>query len=413
MIPKAYSLPFDVRDYFEGVKTGDEGEYEEVGLPRTQNTGAKMNRAGFIEEPNYKELRDSKGNIITCYLCGQTSNGRDIIPCDYCPARWHTDCIDPPLAVPPRRRPGDKATGHWRCPLHVDQDLVAVGRQADAAPGDLGRLPRLRKPKHAAPADVLLPRGFRNNGVIEVDLMKDDMPEMQEVTLAHGIHRLPEKGIRLDFIDRVKKSWYEDCTIPRHMNAQPRIRNRLYRPEQSPLHHPPAYTIIKQKEPNFFKGATAISVAETARANVHLRHKSFKEQSAVLGLLCMANEGEVHNGSSMDPLVDLTNSLIANAPTDVENEIEMSEKDRLLRLRQLIDGRLALLQNAGETNVTKDLQSDGAYNGSKTNGISPSHAEELESYRLHKSRKDGIEVGRQKSYEDWSDGGSVIDLDVE
>ena len=28
--PKAYELPYSVREYFEGVKTGDEGEYEEA-----------------------------------------------------------------------------------------------------------------------------------------------------------------------------------------------------------------------------------------------------------------------------------------------------------------------------------------------------------------------------------------------
>lgn len=28
--PKAYELPLDIREYFEGVKTGDEGEYEEA-----------------------------------------------------------------------------------------------------------------------------------------------------------------------------------------------------------------------------------------------------------------------------------------------------------------------------------------------------------------------------------------------
>lgn len=28
--PSAYNLPHPVRDYFEGVKTGDEGEYEEA-----------------------------------------------------------------------------------------------------------------------------------------------------------------------------------------------------------------------------------------------------------------------------------------------------------------------------------------------------------------------------------------------
>jgi hypothetical protein len=308
-----------------------------------------MNRAGFFEQPNDKELRDSKGNFITCYLCGMTANGRDIIPCDYCSAKWHTDCVDPPLAVPPQRRGGDKPTGYWRCPLHVDEDLAAVGRHAEAAPGDLGRLPRLRKPKKTVAVDVVTNRGFRNNGVIEVDLMKDEIPDIKEVMHEHGIYRLPEKGIRLDFIDRVKKSWYEDHILSQQMHREPRIRNRLYRPGEATLHHPPAYTILKRREPDFFRGATAISVAETARANVQLRQKSFREQSAVMSLLGITNSSENQAATTLDPLADLTNALVACAPSDVEDMINASELDRLLRLKELINGRLALLQQNKES----------------------------------------------------------------
>lgn len=32
--PVAFCLPKDVREYFEGVKTGDEGEYEEIPLQK-------------------------------------------------------------------------------------------------------------------------------------------------------------------------------------------------------------------------------------------------------------------------------------------------------------------------------------------------------------------------------------------
>ena len=202
--PKAFNLPFDIRDYFEGVKTGDEGEYEEVSLPRTQTNPVKMNRAGFIEEPNYKELRDSKNNIIVCYRCHLTSNGRDIIPCDYCPARWHLDCLDPPLAVPPRRRK-DNPNSTWRCPLHVENDLATMDRGDMAVPGELGRMPRLRKPKNAILFTVALSRGFKNNGIIEIDLMKDEEPDLREVEMNGTICRLPEQGLRLDFIDRVKR----------------------------------------------------------------------------------------------------------------------------------------------------------------------------------------------------------------
>jgi hypothetical protein len=202
--PKAFNLPFEIREYFEGVKTGDEGEYEEISLPRTQNNPVKMNRAGFIEEPNYKELRDSKNNLIVCYRCNLTSNGRDIIPCDYCPARWHLDCLDPPLAVPPRRRK-DNPNSTWRCPLHIENELATRDRQELAAPGELGRVPRLRRPKNAIPYDVSLTRGYKNNGLIDIELIKDEEPDIVEVDRMGTVVRLPEKGVRLDFIDRVKR----------------------------------------------------------------------------------------------------------------------------------------------------------------------------------------------------------------
>jgi hypothetical protein len=32
--PRAFRLPEPIRDYFEGVKTGPEGEYEEVAPPK-------------------------------------------------------------------------------------------------------------------------------------------------------------------------------------------------------------------------------------------------------------------------------------------------------------------------------------------------------------------------------------------
>ncbi|KAH0841742.1 hypothetical protein AYO21_01026 [Fonsecaea monophora] len=353
IIPKAYSLPSDIRDYFEGVRTGDEGEYEEVGPPRTQNNTAKMNRAGFIEEPNYKETRDSKGHIIRCYHCNLTANGRDIIPCDFCPARWHLDCIDPPLAVPPRRRPGDKPGASWRCPLHVEHDLVAAGRQSEKAPGELGRVPRLRKPKNAVPLDVSVSRGFRNNGIIEVDLMKDE-PELdktKEVQMHGKIYRIPEMGIRLDFIDRVKKSWYEDQAFPRLMDAPKRIRNRKYRPDGAVLHHPPSQTIVKIREPDFFTGANALAITETAKANVALRRRSIREQQTVLNLAQMSQRGI--NGYSGDALAELTNQLISEAPSDVVDAVEKTELDQLLELQELVNRRLAFLGRATNTSRSR------------------------------------------------------------
>lgn len=200
--PKVFSLPIRLREYYDGIRTGEEGEYEDVGLARTQTNDVKMNRAGFIEEPDYKKVRDVKGNLIFCYRCRLTSNGkRDIIPCDFCPYRWHLDCLDPPLAVPPRRRNGDKPNATWRCPLHVENDLRNLASRDESA---LERVPRHRMPKDPIIRDVSVPRGFKNDGIIEVELMKDD-ERIEEVEMLGTIFRLPEKGIRLDFLDRVRR----------------------------------------------------------------------------------------------------------------------------------------------------------------------------------------------------------------
>ena len=336
-IPKAFSLPYDVRDYFEGVKTGEEGEYEEVGLPRTQNNAVRMNRSGFIEEPNYKELRDSKNNLIVCYQCGLSSQGRrDIIPCDYCPAKWHLDCIDPPLAVPPRRRVGDKPNASWRCPLHVDHDLSSIGRAELAAPGDMGRAPRLRRPKHAMPYDVKLPRGFKNNGVIEVELMKDEEEQINEVEMNGKVYRLPEKGIRLDFIDRVKRSWYEDRTFPAQMQAPVRYRESIYRP-----HLPSSGKAAAQHlaaEPSAHHQAERHAIEAQANAEAVLRRKSLREQQAVLNLARLSGRS-----TATDALTRLTDQLILNAPQRVNELVDQSEKAMLERLLGLVQDRLRAL----------------------------------------------------------------------
>ena len=200
--PMQFSLPAQLEEYFDGIRSGEGGEYEDVGLPRTHASDVKMNRAGFIEEPDYKRLKDVKGNVIFCYRCRLTSNGkRDIIPCDFCPYRWHLDCLDPPLAVPPRRRNGDKPNATWRCPLHVENDLRNLG---DGEESGLGRQPRHRIPKNPIPVDVSISRGFRNNGIIDVELMKDD-ERIDDVEMLGTIYRLPERGIRLDFLERIRR----------------------------------------------------------------------------------------------------------------------------------------------------------------------------------------------------------------
>lgn len=43
----SHELPEEIRDYYEGVKSNDEGEYEETGPPRTNN--ASMRYAFLVD----------------------------------------------------------------------------------------------------------------------------------------------------------------------------------------------------------------------------------------------------------------------------------------------------------------------------------------------------------------------------
>jgi hypothetical protein len=363
--PKAFNLPFEIREYFEGVKTGDGGEYEEVSLPRTQNNPVKMNRAGFIEEPNYKELRDSKNNLIVCYRCNLTSNGREIIPCDYCPTRWHLDCLDPPLAVPPRRRK-DNPSSTWRCPLHIENELATRDRQELAAPGELGRMPRLRRPKNAIPYGIGLTRGYKNNGLIDIELMKDEEPDIVEVDRMGTVVRLPERGIRLDFIDRVKRqvkfhaiyaqsltlfrSWYEDQTFPMHLKTYRRMHTERYRPSldlerdrQRPGKiHPSEDMEIDTETADFFPSQPAVPSADQL-TNYNLRAKSFAEQQAVLNLRQLSQIEVPHSNVSGDSIEELTNALITDAPPDVVQAIQRDELTALMNLQSLIAKRISVV----------------------------------------------------------------------
>ncbi|OBT76731.1 hypothetical protein VF21_03884 [Pseudogymnoascus sp. 05NY08] len=183
--PSAFHLPFSIRDWFEGVRTGAEGEYEEGNPPKKKQE----------EAIDFLRLKDAKGNPVICNSCSRGSGGTlPIIPCSFCGLHWHLDCLDPPLANPP----AISSTRPWKCPCHID-DLL------DIVPGALGPAHRFRRVKGRSAIKPALKRGIRNDGHVEVEVAEsgDEEREFFEDREYGRVYMLPEKGIILDFISRV------------------------------------------------------------------------------------------------------------------------------------------------------------------------------------------------------------------
>ena len=63
----------------------------------------------------------------------------------------------------------------------------------------------MRRPKNVKVLNTFLPRGLKNNGLIEIENDPSDSENDMEVVDDSVVYRLPEKGIKLDFIDRLKR----------------------------------------------------------------------------------------------------------------------------------------------------------------------------------------------------------------
>ncbi|KAK1756065.1 transcriptional regulatory protein RCO1 [Echria macrotheca] len=187
----AFRLPLDVRDRFEGVKTGPYGDYEDAAAA-VKPARKKKNDEEAV--PDFFRLRDNDGNAIICHACQQSSStNRAIIPCSVCGLWWHLDCLDPPLAIPPPLRT-------WKCPCHMDELLTKV-------PGTLAPAHRYRKIKNASVIQPAFSRGYVNNGYIEVDMQEsEDESGWKDVETYGRTVRLPEKGIKLDFLARARSN---------------------------------------------------------------------------------------------------------------------------------------------------------------------------------------------------------------
>lgn len=208
-ITTIFELPQEIRDHYHGTGADVDGNFIE---PIAARTTRASGRTGFVELPDLKRTKDAKGNSIYCFSCNRSSEGRrELACCDSCGTYWHLDCLDPPAANPPRKSLDGKVIYEWLCPLHIDHDL----RQVDVAmlnPYKRRRTVHLRKPRNATLKEPALTRGVRNNGIIEVvnDESDTESEFYDEDRDENVTYKMPASGIKLDFLDRVKRGRIQD-----------------------------------------------------------------------------------------------------------------------------------------------------------------------------------------------------------
>ncbi|KAJ5709792.1 hypothetical protein N7493_010083 [Penicillium malachiteum] len=188
-----FSPPKDIQEYFVGVtervcfdparpfRHTNNRRYDAVPhIPRLTKQ-PKNAVTPLYNDENLIKLTDNK-HVVLCTRCSRCSDGsRPIIKCDYCPCRFHLDCLDPPLAHPPNPTVG------WMCPNHVTpQDMVAT----KIVDGQV-RERRIRRPKNAA---------FMDLDVIPVpddeSIFDDEWRERR--------YRAPAGDLVMDFVSAVK-----------------------------------------------------------------------------------------------------------------------------------------------------------------------------------------------------------------
>lgn len=191
-----YSPPTEIKEYFVGVGEAEvtlsniakdvknHRTYKRVPhIPRLTKP-AKMGTETPYNDPNLLKMMEN-GHVILCDGCGRcTDNVRPIIRCDYCPSRFHLDCLDPPLADVPRPYRG------WMCPRHIRPDEAIVTKMVD------GRLQerRVRRPKHTVASIDIEPIPYDD---VNESTFDDDFRESR--------HMLPAGDIVLDFISAVRQ----------------------------------------------------------------------------------------------------------------------------------------------------------------------------------------------------------------
>nr|XP_036578213.1 PHD-finger domain-containing protein [Colletotrichum truncatum]KAF6785414.1 PHD-finger domain-containing protein [Colletotrichum truncatum] len=268
--PQAFKLPHRVQLYFEGVKIGAEGEYEDVVVP------TKPKKKGYEEAPDFFKVRDADGSPVLCHNCQHpAADNRAIIPCSLCGLYWHLDCLDPPLAIPPVVRT-------WRCPVHAD-DLLAT------LPEQLAPAHRFRKIKGAPAITPAFSRGMRNNGFIEIeDEQSGDETGWNDVKTFGRVYKLPAKGVVLDFISQsVPPTFSEVCGD----------FNLWYR--------------LRKDGAGYISGSPPLASLQPKPRSPPMDARTLAEQQAVLNMV------ELASTQPKSKLDNLTQALLVSADPDV------------------------------------------------------------------------------------------------
>ncbi|KAF2722328.1 hypothetical protein K431DRAFT_302694 [Polychaeton citri CBS 116435] len=337
--PTTFALPQALRDYFEGVVT----DVKTGSFVEAVNNKSKSAK-GYDEPPEYVKLRDSKGSPILCFSCDKSSNGRrPLIQCDYCSQYWHLDCLDPPLANAPARTFEGRKLHDWMCPLHVDHEM----RKVDTEMLRPRRKVHVRRPRNAKIIDTSLNRGFRNNGVVDIQIGSSDESDSEfydsEDQEEGIVYRMPSRGIKLDFIDKVKST---------RMQA---MREDIYRLEKRP--HLAIKTPSQLDQANFSRRPfaerqLALNLAQFANANKDLNLGNDRVETLIGTLIAEAPPEVV---ADMTAVEDNERTLSAAAPastippsppvSEQPEQLSSEQRKELLLLQELIRRRL----EAGKT----------------------------------------------------------------
>ncbi|GKZ19445.1 hypothetical protein AbraIFM66951_011055 [Aspergillus brasiliensis] len=315
---KDFLLPDRLRDYFTGVTTGDEGKYEEI-VPRPKLYPRRGARHGRYDDPHLLRTQDAKGNVILCAACGHTSNGRrPVIQCDYCPCAFHMDCVDPPLPLPPIQKGGSDRRHHsWMCPNHVWHDLKFYVQDEEG----YDVVKRIRRPKRPRMIDV------------EVLPDEDEVERMEEQEEEGIMYRVSERGLKMDFIHRVKRENEEY-----KMMKEAADRYFDYATAEFDKLLAKANAFYSSQKPAF-------SEEDTTAAIFNSRTVAEREAAANLILFAQGN-GQTRQGAEDGKINLLIDQLKANAPRGLPSA--NTEIASLRALQNLIEQRIEVLNAQSE-----------------------------------------------------------------